>query len=63
MAQELKIFDNGTSLEVGTNNETENVFFETRFGNDEDSTCSVDLSKDEVQELIEYLTKKLKGVE
>lgn len=63
MSAYLKFYDNGASLEVGENNETGNIFFETEYGNDEDSTCSVDLSKDEVQELIEYLTKKLKGME
>ena len=59
----LKFYDNGTSLEVGTNNETENVFFETRFANDEDSSCFVSLSKDELQELIEFLTKKVKNMD
>lgn len=63
MSAYLKFYDNGTSLEVGENNETGNIFFETEYGNDGNSTCSVDLSKDDVQELIEYLTKKLKGME
>lgn len=35
MSAYLKFYDNETSLEVGTNMETGNVFFETR--NDDDS--------------------------
>ena len=63
MGAYLKFYDNGTSLEVGKNNETENIFFETRYDNDEESECQVDLSKEEVQELIEFLTKKVKNMD
>lgn len=63
MSAYLKFYDNGTSLEVGTNMETGNVSFVTRFDNDEDSSCFVDLSKEELQELIEFLTKKVKDMD
>lgn len=43
MSAYLKFYDNGTSLEVGTNMENGKVFFETRYDNDEDYLCSVDL--------------------
>lgn len=63
MSAYLKFYDNGTSLEVGTNMENGKVFFETRYDNDEDYLCSVDLSKEEIQELIEFLTKKVKNMD
>lgn len=63
MSAYLKFYDNGTSLEVGTNMETGNVFFETKYDNDEESSCPVFLSKEEIQELIEFLTKKVKNMD
>ena len=62
MGTYLKFYDNGASMEVGENLETGNISFETEYGNDEGSNLSIDLTKEEVQELIEFLTKKVKGM-
>ena len=60
MGAYLKFYDNGASLEVGENLETGNILFETGYENDARSSCSVDLSEEEVRELIEFLSKMIK---
>lgn len=63
MSAYLKFYDNETSLEAGTNMETGNVFFETKYDNDRKALCPVDLSKEEIQVLIEFLTIKVKNMD
>ena len=63
MGTYLKFYDNGASMEVVENLETGNISFETEYGNDEGSNLSIDLTKEEAQELIKFLTKKIKGMD
>ena len=58
MSAKLKIYDNGTSLETGISNESGSVYFDIRYDNDEKSSISVELNKEELNELIAFLQRK-----
>lgn len=57
----IKFYDNGTSIEIGVPTENKSMLsFDSKFDNDEQSVVSINISKKEVEELIDFLKRKLK---
>lgn len=60
----IKFYDNGTSIEIGVPTENKSMLsFDSKFDNDEQSVVSINISKKEVEELIDFLKRKLEEME
>lgn len=60
----IKFYDSGASLEIGISARDESIlYFDSKYEGDERSVVSVDLSKKEVEELIDFLKRKLEEME
>lgn len=56
----IKFYDNGVSIEIGTPaNDKSRLCFDSIVDVDEESRITVNISKKEVQELIDFLKSKL----
>lgn len=59
-----KFYDNGTSLEIGISASDKSLlYFESKYEESELPTSIVELSKKEVEELIDFLGRKLEEME
>lgn len=59
-----KFYDNGTSLEIGISASDKSLlYFESKYEESELPASIVELSKKEVEELIDFLGRKLEEME
>lgn len=59
-----KFYDNGTSLEIGISESDKSIlYFESKYEGSELPASIVELSKKEVEELIDFLGRKLEEME
>lgn len=60
----IKFYDNGASIEIGISASDKSIlFFESKYEGSDLSAVSVDISKKEVEELIDFLKRKLEEME
>lgn len=60
----IKFYDNGTSIKIGVPAENKSMLsFESKFDIEEQTIVPVQISKKEVEELIDFLKRKLEEME
>lgn len=60
----IKFYDNGTSIEIGISASDKSIlFFESKYEGSDLPAVSVDISKKKVEELIDFLKRKLEEME